>query len=204
MPLTTMDLKKQQRSSAYQARNRQQNKDHLSQIICNTFIAQESYQQAETIMWYLHCRSEVRTLETALLQLNSSKRIIIPYCTTDIDGQNKLGLWWLEDIAELSPGTWGILEPPKIRWGEKGKEVSANELDLIMVPGVAFDRHGGRLGNGAGYYDRLLQEVRTDTELTAVCFESQLCSKVIMEKHDVYMNKVITELNTFHCKANGS
>jgi len=198
-----MNVKKQQRDKAYKARNNQPDKDYLSQIICNKFISQSSYQQANTIMWYLHCRSEVRTLPAVTAQLNSSKKIVIPYCTKDSKGQNKLSLWWLEDISELSPGTWGILEPPSSRWGEKGKEVLPCELDLIMVPGVAFDRTGGRLGNGAGYYDRLLQQVNAKTQLTAVCYQSQLCDEVIMEKHDIYMNTVLTELNSFTAKKNG-
>ncbi len=190
----------QQRRKAYDARNAQPDKEKLSQIICNKFIAKHTYQQATTVMWYIHCRSEVRTLNALYAEIDSSKRIVIPYCTIDCEGRNKLGLWLLEDLAELIPGTWGILEPPKSRWGEFGKEVLPKELDLIMVPGVAFDKKGGRLGNGAGYYDRLLQEVRSDTELTAVCFESQLCDNVKMEKHDVYMDFILTEENCYSSK----
>jgi len=185
--------KKEQRRKAYDARNAQANKDDVSQIICDKFIAQAAYQQAETIMWYLHCRSEVRTLSAVESELEKTKKIVIPYCTKDHQGQNKLGLWWLQDLSELTAGTWGILEPPVDRWEEQGKEVSATELDLIMVPGVAFDQGGGRLGNGAGYYDRLLQQVRAETSLIGVCYQSQLCEKVVMEKHDVYMDAVLTE-----------
>mgnify|MGYP000072934419 CR=1 FL=1 len=181
------------RRKAYDARNAQANKDQLSQIICNKFIAQSAYQQADTILWYLHIRSEVRTLNAVKSELKKTKRIIIPYCTQDHQGQNKLGLWWLQDLSELTAGTWGILEPPQARWGEQGKEVSTSELDLIMVPGVAFDRSGGRLGNGAGYYDRLLQQVRPASSVIGVCYQSQLCEKVVMEKHDVYMHAVLTE-----------
>ncbi len=148
-------------------------------------------------MWYIHCRSEVRTLQALKAELTGHKRIVIPYCTHDSLGQNKLGLWILNDLSELVSGTWGILEPPKSRWGEPGTEASPAELDLIMVPGVAFDRQGGRLGNGVGYYDRLFQEVRSDTQLTAVCYESQLLEKVVMEKHDVYMHTIITEKESY-------
>lgn len=190
--------KKNQRQQAYQARNAQSDKEKLSRKICEKFIAQSSYQQAETIMWYLHCRSEVKTVSALLTEFNSSKRFVIPYCTKNPEGVNQLGLWLFEGLSELSAGTWGILEPEKSRWGEVGKEVLPKELDLIMVPGVAFDRNGGRLGNGAGYYDRLLQEVRVETILTGVCFESQICEKVFMEKHDVPMNNVITETNNYH------
>ena len=196
-----MTEKQKQRRKAYDDRNAQSDKENLSQIICNKFLAQAAYQQADTVMWYLHCRSEVRTLNFLIAELESSKNCVIPYCTIDQKGQNKLGLWLLESLSELSPGTWGILEPSKSRWGEK--EVSPELLDLIMVPGVAFDYQGGRLGNGAGYYDRLLQDVRPDTELTAVCYESQMCDKVIMEKHDVYMDTILTEQSCYKPQANG-
>lgn len=187
------ELKNQQRRKALDARNGQADKDAASEIICSRFIGHPAYQSAKTVMWYSHCRSEVRTQAALLRELATDKRIVIPYCTKDTQGHNILGLWRLEDFAELLPGTWGILEPPKPRWGESGKEIATEQLDCIMVPGVAFDRNGGRLGNGAGYYDRLLKDVRTDTVLIGVCFESQLVEQVVVEAHDVTMDFVITE-----------
>jgi 5-formyltetrahydrofolate cyclo-ligase len=187
------DLKDQQRRTAYDARNAQIDKDAVSRIICDRFIARPAYKQAETVMWYIHCRSEVRTVPALLRELGTGKRMVVPYCAKDGQGHNKLGLWWLEDFAELVPGMWGILEPPKQRWGEVGKEIAPGQLDLIMVPGVGFDRDGGRLGNGAGYYDRLLMDVRADAILSAVCYESQLFEQIVMEPHDVVMDTVMTE-----------
>ena len=194
-----MNDKKAQRQLAYQQRHAQLNKPSLSQFICEKFMDQQEYQQAETVMWYLHCRSEVQTLEAVNLALQTAKKIVIPYCTKDIRGQPKLGLWWLEDLAELVAGTWGILEPPKSRWGEQGKEVVIDDLDLIMVPTVACDCQGGRLGNGAGYYDRLLQQIKPHTFLTAVCYQSQIFDHIVMESHDVLMHRIITEQNNYDC-----
>lgn len=191
--------KQQQRRKAYDARNAQSDKNELSHLICEKYITQLKYQQAETVMWYLHCRSEVRTLDKVTVLLSESKRIVIPYCTTDDLGQKQLGLWWLQHLSELIPGTWGILEPPKNRWKERKKQVFPHELDMIMVPGVAFDLKGGRLGNGAGYYDRLLQLVRSDALLTAVCYESQIVDRVVMEPHDVLMHHLLTEKNNYTC-----
>jgi len=187
------DLKNQQRRNAYDARNGQTDKDDVSRIICARFIAHPVYQQSKTVMWYSHCRTEVRTQPALSGELETGKRIVIPYCTEDQQGHNKLGLWRLEDFAELVPGMCGILEPPQQRWGELGKEIAAEQLDCIMVPGVAFDQNGGRLGNGAGYYDRLLKSVRTDAVLIGVCFESQLVEQVVIEAHDVVMDFVMTE-----------
>ncbi|GAB4271718.1 MAG: 5-formyltetrahydrofolate cyclo-ligase [Methylomicrobium sp.] len=191
------DTKALQRRMAYDARNAQPNKEELSESICARLVGLSDYADADTVMWYLHCRSEVRTRQAVSRALETSKRVVIPYCTKGIDGSNRLGLWLLEDLRELEPGLWGILEPPAARRSESQKQVSADELDLIVVPGVAFDKMGGRLGNGAGYYDRLLQEVRNDAVLAAVCFESQLLPAVAIEPHDVYMHYVITEKSVY-------
>ncbi len=192
------DKKQQQRSEGYKARDTQIDKDKLSEIICHKFITHQSYLEADTIMWYLHCRSEVRTIDVLKKELNGPKKVVVPFCTKDKNQQNKLGLWLLDDFSELVPGTWGILEPPQKRWEDKEKNVLPRDLDLIMVPGVVFDRQGGRIGNGGGYYDRLLQGVRVDALLMAICFESQMCNKVSMEQHDIVMDAVITEKNIYY------
>jgi 5-formyltetrahydrofolate cyclo-ligase len=125
--------------------------------------------------------------------LAGGKRIVVPYCTADDAGANKLGLWWLQSLDELVIGKWKILEPPRDRWGEQGKEVPPEKLDLVIVPGVAFSRNGGRMGNGQGYYDRLLANVRNDCPLIGLCYECQLFDDLIVSRHDVFMDKVVTE-----------
>ena len=185
--------KAEQRQIAYAARNAQLDKDVVSAEICRRVVEQPWYQAARTVMWYLHCRSEVRTLPFVAAELNSGKHIVVPYCTVDAEGRKQLGLWHLETLDELRPGMWNILEPPRQRWVEPAKQFRPEKLDVVIVPGVAFDRQGGRLGNGAGYYDRLLPKVRPDTVLAAVCYEAQLLPRIAMEAHDVFMDFVITE-----------
>jgi len=177
----------------YRQRQQQADKALLSHVICRQFVKQSEYLSAETVMWYVHCRTEVQTLDALREQLKTSKRIVVPYCTEDETGHKVLGLWLLNQLEELVPGMWGILEPPRNKWWDAKKRVRVEELDMIMTPGVVFDRNGGRLGNGAGYYDRLLQTVRSDTRIVGVCFESQLVEKIPMAAHDVYMHNVITE-----------
>lgn len=186
------------RHITYAARNAQAEKDALSTEICKRFIAQPWYQNAQTVLWYVHCRSEVRTLPTLSRELAGRKRIVVPYCMTDAAGEKELGLWQLKSIEELRPGMWNILEPPRERWSEAGRQVTVEELDVVMVPGVAFDRAGGRLGNGAGYYDRVLAKVNADAVLAAVCYESQIFPSVPMEPHDVYMDFVLTEKTIYN------
>ncbi len=188
-----MERKNKMRRLAYDARKAQPNKDEVSKTICDKFINLPEYEKANTIMWYLDCRSETRTRDLIPAALESDKKIIVPYCTVDENGDNKLGLWYLENMDELVLGKWDILEPPKDRWGETGKEVAPEELDLVMVPGVGFDRNGGRMGNGQGYYDRLLEKSRPNAPLIAICYESQLFDQILVGPFDVYMDKVITE-----------
>ena len=72
-----------------------------------------------------------------------------------------------------------------------------------MVPGVGFDPDGGRMGNGQGYYDRLLEKVRRDCPLIALAYESQMFDEVLVAPHDVYMDKVITEKAVYEGRGRG-
>lgn len=181
------------REQLYQVRHAQQQKRELSQIIVKSVLEQPKYQQADTVMWYCHCRSEVRTREAISVQLKTNKRIVIPYCQVDESGIKTLGLWLLKDIAELYPGMWKIPEPPAERRQEPGRQISVEQLDAIVVPGVGFDRLGGRLGNGAGYYDRLLHSLQPHTYTIGIGYAVQLLESVEMQAHDVYLDMVITE-----------
>lgn len=192
--------KQQQRQQAYAARQAQPDKDALSERICRNFMAQPWYEAANTVLWYAHCRTEVRTLPALQQALNGYKRTAVPYCTVDNAANKVLGLWHLQALDELQPGMWNILEPPKQRWQEAERKVEPVELDLLMVPGVAFDSRGGRLGNGAGYYDRLLANVRPDALKVGVCFQSQLLPGIVMQPHDQRMDFVLTEQSLFDCR----
>ena len=191
--------KAEQRRKGYAARAAQGDKEGASAQICRRFLEQSWQQSARTVMWYVGCRAEVQTLPTLASILSGAQRIVVPYCTRDQHGERCLGLWRLRSINELELGTWNILEPPKSRWNDTERQVAVAELDVVMVPGVAFDRQGGRLGNGAGYYDRLLLDLRVDAIRAGVCYDSQLLASVSMEAHDVYMDYVITETNLYRC-----
>jgi 5-formyltetrahydrofolate cyclo-ligase len=176
------------RRQAHANRNQQQNKDELSRQICTTFMALPEYAAARTVMFYVDVRSEVRTRNSLPDALTSGKRIVVPYCVN-----NELELFLLKDMEELSIGMYKILEPrPELR-SLAEKRVSPGELDLVMVPGVAFDRKGSRMGHGFGYYDKLLQHARDDAPLVALAFECQLFPEIPTQAHDIFMDKIITE-----------
>jgi 5-formyltetrahydrofolate cyclo-ligase len=188
-----LEAKGLMRRAAYDARNAQPDKDRISEVAVATLMKLPEYQSAQTVLWYIDCRSELRTKQALPEALVSGKQIIIPYCTLDEAGANKLGLWRLERMDELVVGKWKILEPPHERWSEPGKEFQPEQLDLVIVPGVAFSREGGRMGNGQGYYDRLLERVRPACRLIGLCYECQLFDDLIVSPHDVFMDKVVTE-----------
>ncbi len=195
-----MDAKSSMRRAAYDARNAESDKERISEIAVKTLLKLPEYQTARTVLWYLDCRSELRTRHALPEILASGKRIVVPYCTVDDFGANKLGLWWLQELDELVIGKWKILEPPRERWEEPKKIVQPDQIDMVIVPGVAFSRDGGRMGNGQGYYDRLLERVQPDCLLVGLCYECQLFDDLIVSPHDVFMDKVVTERAVYECR----
>lgn len=190
----TLQRKQKMRRQAYDRRNAQADKDAVSARAVARVLDLPEYQAATVVMWYIDCRSETRTKKQLLEEVaRGQKKVIVPYCTEDENGENKLGLWHMTSLEEMVVGKWNILEPPRELWGNPDKEVEPEELDLILVPGVGFDRQGRRMGNGQGYYDRLLERVRPDCSLIALCYESQLFDEIPVAPHDVLMDKVVTE-----------
>jgi len=183
------ELKKKLREEAHARRNAQENKDELSQQITHTFMNLPEYQQAKTVLFYIDVRSEVRTRQALPEALKSGKTIAIPWCTETVE----LALFKLESMDELSVGMYKILEPKEELRLLPEKQVDAKSINLIMVPGVAFDRRCARMGHGKGYYDKLLENVRPETPLVALAFECQLFPEIPVAPHDVFMSKIITE-----------
>lgn len=180
--------KQQIREQAHANRNAQENKDELSRQIVARVMSLPEYQRSRTVLFYIDVRSEVRTRNDLAHALTSGKKIVVPYC---VDGE--LELFHLESNDELSIGMYKILEPRAELRDVAEKKVDVKEIDLIIVPGVAFDRRGGRTGHGKGYYDKLLEHARPDTPLVALAFECQMFDEIPMQEHDVYMDKVVTE-----------
>ncbi len=176
------------RTQAHAARDAQPDKDELSRVICERFAALPEYAAATTVMLYVHIRSEVRTQFFLPAAIAAGKRVVVPYCAGE-----DLGLFRLESLNELAPGTFGILEPRRELRDAPHKAVQPHGLDLVMVPGVTFDRRGGRLGHGKGFYDRLLTKLRADALLVGVAFECQVFAEIPMLPSDVFMDRVITE-----------
>lgn len=143
--------------------------------------ATAEFTSAAVVGLYSPILNELFTEEIRRVALLQGKRVVYPRVT----GQ---GLEFVEakGHAALVPGAFGILEPAGCR------VVPVATLDLIVVPGVAFDLQGGRLGYGKGFYDRALHR-RGGGRLVGLCFEFQLVDQLPTETHDILMDLVITE-----------
>ena len=151
----------------------------LSQKICDRLIDTEIFQKANCVALYYALEDEVRT-SGIIKEWYKKKTIGLPV----ISGENiDFHLYTGEDY--LKKGVFGISEPAS------GEIITPENIDLYIIPGIAFDRNGNRIGRGKGYYDRYLHGI--DKPIIGVCFDFQLIEMVPAEKHDIKMTMVITE-----------
>jgi 5-formyltetrahydrofolate cyclo-ligase len=124
--------------------------------------------------------------------LSEEKNVFVPLCEVD-----QLRLIQLKGIEELTPGAYGIPEPAPTVRSQEERIGSIDEIDLAVVPGVAFGRDGSRLGNGRGYYDRLFRSITGPTIRVGVAFECQMFDTLPMNDHDIWMDAIITEVGFY-------
>lgn len=153
-----------------------------SRCITSQFLSSEQYLRASCIMVYLSAFHEPDTAALIDRALADGKRIVVPITHTDT---HTLTLSYLTDRGSLTKGAYHISEPAQII------PASERDLDAIIVPGLAFDTYGNRLGFGAGYYDRLLSD--TSAIKVGFCYDFQLIDTLVAENHDIPMNMLITE-----------
>ena len=164
-------------------------KEKMDKAIINRFYESKYYKEAKKIFIYISFGSEINTREIINVALKENKKIYVPRTELKTKIMDAVEISSLNSLKESS---YGILEPSK-----ENKSVDPNELDLIVVPGVAFDRNGGRMGYGAGFYDRYFKKINTDnikkiTKL-ALAYYFQVIEKVPMNEQDIPVNYIITE-----------
>jgi 5-formyltetrahydrofolate cyclo-ligase len=176
------------RRQAQAARRGLADRPERSAAICRRVLALPEYAAARTVMLYLSMPHEVQTGDLLTAVWNQGKQLVVPY----LDEQ-QIALFRLDSLDELSAGVWNILEPcHELRLAPE-RRLEPAAVDLVVVPGVVFDRRGGRVGHGKGYYDKFLKRIRPATLRTALGFECQLADEVPMLPHDVFMHQVVTE-----------
>jgi 5-formyltetrahydrofolate cyclo-ligase len=140
---------------------------------------------ASTIMVFLNFGSEVETDGFISWGWEMQKRIIVPLCRPT---EREMMPCILADFSDLEKGSYGIREPKS----ESAVVVPLEEIDAVLIPAVAFDRHGRRVGYGGGYYDRFLPRVPRAARI-GVVFACQIVPEVRSDEHDIPAQRIVTE-----------
>lgn len=161
-----------------------------SREIMKRLIAVPEYVRSGCIMLYWSCHNEVRTHELVRSALKEGKKVVLPRCDTK---HRQIYPYRIRDVAgDLEPGAFGILEPKD----EAGGLVDLSEIEMCIVPGIAFDPEGNRVGRGLGYYDRFLRGLDEKAKTIGLAYGFQIVNKIYPTDRDASMDKVVTQKGT--------
>jgi 5-formyltetrahydrofolate cyclo-ligase len=146
-----------------------------------------NFLEANIVLLYINSDCEVNSLKIIEKCLNYKKIVILPAFDTT---KYEMKLMKIDNLdSDLTLGPRGILEPDPRRCNI----VPIECIDIAIIPGVAFDEKGGRIGSGDGYYDRLIPKLTITTRKVALTFEDQIVSQIQMETHDKHVDIIVTE-----------
>ena len=146
------------------------------------------FKKAKTIAFFYGIKKEVHTVHMIQDALKLGKKVLLPRCVYD---KKEMHFLEIKSLNDLEKRKFGLLEPKR-----RCKKSKLKEIDIIVVPAVAFSYDGHRLGYGQGYYDRLLKRKECKAKTIGLCFELQLVKDLPIEKHDVAVDKIVTEKRT--------
>lgn len=157
-----------------------------SRVITEKISNLEPFQKAKTIMFYDATDEEVSTRELMERAKRKGKRILLPYVD---QAAGKIRPSIINDLdKDLTHGNYDIMEPRP----EKRRAIPLNEIDVVLVPGLAFDRKGNRLGRGKGYYDQFLSLLPKQVKRFGLAFDFQVLSRIPVNDLDVPLDLVVT------------
>lgn len=161
-----------------------------SLLIKERLFGERDFNEAGVVLFYVNKGSEVQTQVMIEEALAAGKRVVVPV-TLKEEG---IQVCEIKSLDELVPGSFGVPEPDK----KYRRFVSPEIIDLAIIPGVAFDLSGFRLGYGGGYFDRFLSRIKTST--IGLSFEVQIRESLPRERKDIPVDKIITERQVLVCK----
>lgn len=189
--LTANEQKRKLRQALTQARDALtlQQREQKSGLIRRRFFEYAHAHEPTTFCVYAHYRSEVRTRELIEILLQRGGRVCMPVV---VPAAKEIFPVQIESHqADLLPGFRNILEPrPALH---EPAALDPGTIDMVIVPGLGFDRAGARLGYGGGYYDRFLQQRAPQAIRVGLAFALQIVEKINTEQHDIPMDAVICE-----------
>jgi 5-formyltetrahydrofolate cyclo-ligase len=161
-----------------------------SQSIVERLFQLPQYNNAKILLFYLPYKNEIDTISAIKKSWLNSKNILVPVCQPE----RKLLLSKLLNLDELAVSKFGLYEP-RI---EHQRPMPPQEVDLAILPGVAFDFHGYRLGYGGGYFDRFLDSLRPDCPKIALAYDFQILNQLPVEEHDTKVDIILTESKSYY------
>lgn len=152
-------------------------------------LATDCFSSCKTLALYNPINNEVQTDRLLAVAREFGKRICFPRVCN-----SRMQFVASQSEADFVVGKFGIAEP------ETGEVVPVDEIDLVVVPGVAFDCQGFRLGYGKGFYDRELSRPRAATLTVGLCYDFQLCKSLPVEAHDQQLDYIATQTQLIPCR----
>ncbi|MBY0754620.1 5-formyltetrahydrofolate cyclo-ligase [Clostridium sardiniense] len=165
-------------------------KEAMDNNIIEKLMMNETYKSARGIFIYIGFGSEINTKIIIREALNSGKEVYVPKVI-----KKDMILIKIDSLENLVTSSYGILEPI----GDKSN-LDVNKLELIVMPGVAFDKSGNRLGYGGGYYDKFLEQNKIECKKIALSYDFQVLEKLEVEEHDIKVDLIITENQIINIK----
>jgi 5-formyltetrahydrofolate cyclo-ligase len=146
-----------------------------------------NFLEARIVMFYMNQKSEVHTDEMVRKALLMGKIIALPVVDPE---KGEIVPYKVDNLErDVGPGYGGILEPIS----QRCKQIPVRHINLSIVPAIALDERGGRVGHGTGFYDRFIPRLDVTTRKVALAFECQIVPQIPMEPHDRYIDIIITE-----------
>jgi len=160
---------------------KEEERGNKNRLIGSKLFRSKIFRKAKTVMFYIAFDGEVDTQEMINKAQKLGKRVVVPVCRKDRTMRPCI----LHEGAKLKKGLYGIGEPTDKEY------VSLDTIDLVIVPAVAFDKKGNRLGRGKGYYDRFLKELPQGKISIGLAFDFQILPRIPVTAMDMPVQKTI-------------
>ncbi|MEK6854366.1 MAG: 5-formyltetrahydrofolate cyclo-ligase [Nanoarchaeota archaeon] len=162
-----------------------------SSAIDERLMATVEYRKARAVLFYAAKGNEARTKDMIEAALKEGKKVLLPL--TDLKNK-EMEIAAIDDYSkDLRKGAFGIMEPNQKKAFDKA------QIDTVIVPGLAFDGHGHRLGYGHGFYDKLLHRLNKAVKI-GLAYDFQVVNTLRAEAHDQRMDLIVTESRIIRCR----
>lgn len=159
-------------------------KEQWDTAILDKILKSEIYKNAEVIFTYVSFQGEVDTIKFIETALSQGKTLCVPKVLSKKEGMEAHKI---TNLADLEKSSYGILEPQN-----QSQLINPLDIDLLIMPGVAFDKHNGRIGYGGGFYDRFLKKIDPKAHKIALAYDFQIFNQIPMDEFDERVDFIIT------------